>query len=115
MFRDQLQRLLDRSPVDSKPQPASARFADKPRSSPRLPLGIVILATAVVGMLWAGLIYESKRLEDTEIAQATENSGNIAAALRENMGQTVGSIDQLLIGIAAAHEENPAVFRIPKW
>ena len=115
MFRDQVQHLPDRSPVDSKPQPASARFADKPRSNPRLPLGIVILSIAVVGMLWAGLIYESKRLEDTAIAQATENSGNIAAAFREHIGRTVGSIDQILIGIATDHEENPAAFRIPRW
>ena len=115
MFRDQVQRLLDRSPVDGKPPSASARIADKPRSDPRLPLGIVILSIATVAMLWAALFYESKRLEDTEITQATVNSGNITAAFREHIRRTVGSIDQLLIGIAADHEDNPDAFRIPKW
>ena len=117
MFRHQSQHALPQGPdgEEHHPPPASAHSVDAPRSSLRVPLGTVILATTIIGMLWTALIYDSKRSDDAAIAQATVNSGNITAAFREHIRRTVGSIDQLMIGIAADHEENPAAFRIPKW
>ena len=117
MFRDPAQPPLRQTHIDREPHPRPARapIADALRASLAMPLGTVILAITVIGLLWAALFYESKRLADTEIMQATVNSGNIVAASREHIRRTVGSIDQLMIGIIADHEENPDTFRIPKW
>ena len=117
MFRDPAQPPLRQAPIDSEPHPRPARapIADGPRSNLRLALGTVILSMIFVGLLWAALLYESNRSDNAAIKQATIDSGNVAAAFREHIRRTVGSIDQLMIGIIADHEQDPAVFRIPPW
>lgn len=81
----------------------------------RGPMAIVLLCLSIVIMLWAALLYDSKRSEETALQQGRKDVSNLALAFRENITGIVSAIDQLMIAIDADHISRPEDFRIPKW
>ena len=81
----------------------------------RAPMAIVLLCISFVILIWAGLLYDSKRSEDIALQQGRKDVSNLAVAFRENITGIVSAIDQLTIGIAADHARHPDDYSIPEW
>jgi two-component system, NarL family, sensor histidine kinase BarA len=84
-------------------------------SVPRAPTGTIGLCLSIVVMLWAALIFDASRSEETAIRQARSDATNLAMALRENVTRTVSAIDQLMITIIAENNESGGELHIPPW
>src|ERR1022692_3443283 len=81
----------------------------------RAPMAIGLLCISFVILIWAGLLYDSKRSEDIALQQGRKDVSNLALAFRENITGIVSAIDQLTIAIAADHLRHPDDFGIPEW
>ncbi|HLO77800.1 MAG TPA: hypothetical protein VK196_15195, partial [Magnetospirillum sp.] len=69
--------------------------------------GILILA-----LLWLGLAWDLGRERNRVLAQAEADNANLARAFEEHIRRTVAGLDQALLYIEAAYEEDPAAFRL---
>lgn len=81
----------------------------------RFSFGSAILCTAIVGLLWLALVFDSKKSAETAIDQARLNTNNLAIGFREYISKTVSAIDDLMIAIADEHRNHPGEYRIPDW
>lgn len=69
--------------------------------------GILVLA-----LLWLGLAWGLDRERDRVVAQAEADNANLARAFQEHIQRTVAGLDQALVYMEAAYEEDPASFRL---
>jgi diguanylate cyclase (GGDEF)-like protein len=75
----------------------------------------IVLCISFVILIWAGLLYDSKRSEDIVLQQGRKDVSNLAIAFRENITGVVSAIDQLTIAIGADHANHPDDYSIPEW
>lgn len=69
--------------------------------------GILILA-----LLWIGLAWDLGRERDHVLSQAEADNANLARAFQEHIRRTIAGLDQALVYIESAYEENPAGFSL---
>ncbi|MGE5517390.1 MAG: sensor histidine kinase [Bacteroidota bacterium] len=69
--------------------------------------GIFILA-----LLWLGLAWDLGRERDHVLAQAEADNANLARAFQEHIRRTIAGLDQALVYIESAYEEDPANFHL---
>ena len=83
--------------------------------SARLPLGIVLFGTIMLGLFWAGLVYDAFRGRSAALAQAQRDTTNIAIAFQEHIGRMISAIDQVMLAVKAEHAVDPDRYRLPPW
>lgn len=69
--------------------------------------GIFILA-----LLWLGLAWELGRERNHVLSMAEAENANLARAFEEHTRRTIAGLDQALVYIESAYEEDPANFRL---
>ena len=66
-------------------------------------------------MIWAALLFDSRRSEDAALQQSRKDVSNLAIAFREHITGIVSSIDELMVMIVVDHTSHPGTFQIPEW
>lgn len=69
--------------------------------------GILVLA-----LLWLGLAWDLGRERARVLAQAEADTANLARAFQEHIQRTVAGLDQALLYMEAAYEDDPQAFRL---
>ncbi|MGE5475239.1 MAG: ATP-binding protein [Bacteroidales bacterium] len=69
--------------------------------------GILILA-----LLWVGLAWDLGREREHVLAQAEADNANLARAFQEHIRRTIAGLDQALVYVESAYEDDPANFRL---
>src|ERR1017187_4552797 len=81
----------------------------------RAPIAIVLLCISIVIIIWAAILYDSKRSEDIALQQGRKDASNLAIAFRENITGIISAIDHLTVAIEADHAIHPDDYSIPEW
>ncbi len=79
------------------------------------PWATIVVCAACLAVLWGGLIFESRKLKDAEIAQAGRDVANLATAFQEHVSRTISAVDQLVVTMIAAQRETGNWESIPTW
>lgn len=66
----------------------------------------------VLALLWLGLVWDLGRERNRVLTQAEADNANLARAFQEHIQRTVVGLDQALLYIKSAFEDDPASFRL---
>jgi len=66
----------------------------------------------VLSLLWLGLAWDLGRERERVLAQAEADNANLARAFQEHIQRTVAGLDQSLMYMEAAYEEDPKGFNL---
>lgn len=66
----------------------------------------------VLALLWLGLAWDLGRERERVLAQAEADNANLARAFQEHIQRTVAGLDQSLMYMEAAYEEDPKGFNL---
>ncbi|MGO8917539.1 MAG: ATP-binding protein [Stellaceae bacterium] len=83
--------------------------------SGKLPLGILLFGTIVLGLFWAGLGRDALRERSSAITQAQRDTTNIAIAFREYIRRTISAVDHVMLTVKAEYAIDPDRYRLPSW
>ncbi|MGD0025819.1 MAG: EAL domain-containing protein [Xanthobacteraceae bacterium] len=70
------------------------------------------LGVAMIAVIWAGLALHLNMEEQSAVASAKQNSGNLARAFEEHVVRSIEQGDKVLLALRAAYAKNPAQFDI---
>jgi PAS domain S-box-containing protein len=79
------------------------------------PWATIVACAACLSVLWGALFVEARKLEESEIAQASRDAANLATAFQEHVSRTVSAVDQLMVTMIAAQQESGRWDTIPTW
>jgi signal transduction histidine kinase/CheY-like chemotaxis protein/HPt (histidine-containing phosphotransfer) domain-containing protein len=78
-------------------------------------IGIALLGLGSVVLVWAGIAHVIAAERQQAVQGAYLNATNLARAFEENVVRSIGAVDQTLLYVRDAYEQDPAHFDVTLW